>query len=174
MSIDEKISKINTAIEHQIGRLEINLPQETIKLWRKDINGRCVFRPQMNKERALIDLNKKWIVADDSKDFQVAHILEEGSNIFDFVTQSNSYNSFEFSVCLVCLSKKTMAFPLIFEALKSVGNVKVKRIEEDYEKVTREYFATTKNWGVNPDYRGMILTYTIALPRIEFNPKIID
>jgi hypothetical protein len=176
MNIDEKISQINTAIEYQISRLEIKLPQDVALLWKTDIQGACWLRPQMDSGRdALINKSKQWIVADDTKDFQMAHLVDEKSSAsFNFSTQTSNSASFPKPMKLLILSRKENCFAPVMCALKSVGGVEINEISENYREVIEEYFAKNKNWGVNPDYYGHIIRYRITLPVFEYDTKKIN
>ena len=162
--------EINAAVLVQIAKLHIELPTDVLKLWKVDVSGVCVLRPQpeLNETCYIEVATKKWVLADDTLDFQAFHIKEDGGNNYELTTSNSNKIGFNVKMQLIILSKKKMAFPLMFEAIKGIGNIAVKSYIESYEKVTKDYFVLRANkWGINPDYRGLIIDYTINLPYIE-------
>jgi hypothetical protein len=170
MTIEQKITEINTAITNEIAKLRITIPGEESKLWKVKLYGKCIMREQMDKGReCLIEVEtKQWVTADDSLDFIVAHVYsEDGQNNHDYNGYDFSRIGFDERLKLIVLSKKKMAFPLVFEALKGV-HLSVLSRKENYNEVTKEYMtAHAKGWGVNPDYRGLIVEYKVNIPYLD-------
>lgn len=168
MTIEQKITEINQAITAQIAKLRIPLPENESQLWNKKMYGKCVLREQMDKgEQALIEVDtKQWVTADDAFDFISAHLYEDGFNNHELSGYDFSRIGFDVNMKLVVLSNKKMAFNLVFEALKEI-KVEVINMTEDYNRVTKEYFAMARVWGVNPDYRALMIDYKINIPFIE-------
>lgn len=168
-TIEKKITEINTAIIQQIAKLRIQIPGEESKVWKKRLYGKCVMRDQMDKGDCLIEVEtKEWVTADDSLNFIVAHVYSEGGqNNHIEHGYNHSKIGFDEYMRLVVLSNKKQAFNLVFEALKSINVSVISRVE-DYNKVTKEYFVSkSDSWGVNPDYRGLIIEYKINIPYLD-------
>lgn len=169
MTVEQKILEINTEITAEVAKLRIKIPEDNNLLWKTKLHGKCLMRDQMDKGECLIEVDtKQWVVADDSLDFIVAHVYSEGGQNNHI---EHGYNfskiGFDETLKLIVLSKKKQAFNLVFEALKSINVSVVSRVE-DYNKVTKEYFVSkSESWGVNPDYRGLIIEYKVNIPYIE-------
>ncbi len=169
ITVEQKITEINNAIQAEINKLRILIPGENEKLWKTKFYGKCIMREQIDKGReCLIEVDtKQWVVADDSLDFIVAHVyLEGGTNNHSQHGYNYSQIGFDERLKLIVLSKKKQAFNLVLEALKCI-NVEVERRNENYNEVTKGYMtAHAENWGVNPDYRGLIIDYKFNIPYI--------
>jgi hypothetical protein len=176
MTTEEKVNEINNTIRAEIAKLNIQLPLDADKLWKLDIRGIAVRRYQMDDNLKYIDLSTKtWNVAQDGVyDFQLFHVRKIGYNNHPFTTEKTNRVGFDMQMEMVVLSNKKMAFPLVFEAIGKIGRIKVNSLEEDYEMVTSEYFVRDKAFGVNPDYRGLLINYTINVIDNVVNYDIID